>query len=507
MSRRAVAAFALIFLLGAGLRLWGLEDKSLNEDEFWVVSEAGSSIHYILFQEWKKDIHPPLNLIFFHYWMRIGEADWLLRLPSALFSIATLLLVALLAWELTRSRGVALLSSLFFALSPFAVHFAHYAKGYAFLGLLATASCLFFLRAVRLGASRDLLLLSVVNVLGAYTHYSMLLLILAQNLGFFLRAKGSPLGWKRWFAYQVGTAALGIPWVLPFLHQWLGGRDYALSDDLKLLPLPLRAGYILYCLCLGNSLNPLWLPIVIPAAVAFGLAFLLALPTLWKSGWAGRLLLALLLIPLGIGFARAAMLPKHLYFVLPLFSLALAAGVAGFARVSRATAVLTVGIIASASLVSSLNYLSGRQLHSPPAPWKETANQIRQEVSSPVADILLYPEKSSGTWRHSRMLRRYLPSLEIHFLPIAPDSTEAETLRFIQALPDAPLWAVLHYGGSSATERIRELIKAELERKFRLVGSWDFGRDEHLLEGFLKSKIIKRQPYDVLQLRRYEPTS
>lgn len=507
MSRRAVAGLALALLLGTGLRLWGLEDKSLNEDEFWVVSEAKSDIRHILFEEWKKDIHPPLNLLFFHYWMRLGEADWLLRLPSALFSIANLLLLALLAWEATRSVGVVLLSSLFFALSPFAVHFAHYAKGYAFQALMAAASCLFFLRAVRRGAHGDLLPLTAANTLGAYTHYSMLFLILAQNLGFLLLAKGSPLGRKRWFAYQAVTAVMGLPWAFPFLSQWHSGRDFGLSDNLKFLPLPLRAGYILFCFGLGFSVNPLHLAIVLPAAAALGAAFLTGLFTLGKEKGAGRLTLAFLLVPLVIGFLRAAILPKHLYLVLPVFSLVLAAGVVRLARWNRAAAVLTAGVIAAASLVSSLNYLAGRQIHSPPAPWKETAQRIRQEAPSPVVRVLLYPDKPTGTWRHSRMLSRYLTGKEIELFPIPPESTLEEALRSVRDLPALPVWGVLHYGGSGAAEGVREAIKTEMKKRFRLTGSWDFGQDEHLLDGFLESRAVKRQPYHVLQLRRYEPAS
>ncbi len=95
-----------------------------------MVEEAGPGPRYILLEQWKKDIHPPLNLLLLHGWMKLGESDGFLMFPSALFSAATLAAVLLLARELSRPAALAPLAGLLFCLSPFSIHFAHYAKGY-----------------------------------------------------------------------------------------------------------------------------------------------------------------------------------------------------------------------------------------------------------------------------------------------------------------------------------------------------------------------------------------
>ncbi len=492
-----------ILLLGACLRLWGIGHSSLNDDEFWGVAESKPGVRYILLEQWKKDIHPPLNLLLLHSWMKFRDSDGWLRLPSAIFSVATVGVLMLLAWEISSSWAISLVAGFFFSLSPFALHFAQYAKGYALLGLLSTSSCLFFLRSLRRSSRGDLFGLTLINLLGAYLHYSMLLLILAENMAFLLFRKQVCLSMKRWLCHQVATAILYLPWLPIFLHQWLAGRDYAIGDVLKALPGSLKGAYLFYCFSLGVSVGPFNLWAVLPAAMAFGITFLLGLKSCFQGGKNQQLLGILFLIPLLGGLARAAMVPKHFYLLLPLYLLVITLGLVRSSQRRTKGVFVLAGAIVIASAFASFNFLTGHELHAPATPWKEVALQI-QKTSLPDSRILLYPEKRAGTYRYSRMLARYLPRLEAVLIPIGLEDTEEEILRLIEALPQGPLWAVLHYGGSDETERRRERIKAYLDERYRLMGSWNFGKNEHILGGGTKATPLRRQAYYALELRKYQ---
>jgi hypothetical protein len=162
------------------------------------------------------------------------------------------------------------------------------------------------------------------------------------------------------------------------------------------------------------------------------------------------------------------------------------------------------GVIVATSLVSSWNYLRGVQVHAPRAPWKEVAAQIRADSFSN-GHVLLYPEKPGGTLRFSRMLARYLPGVEKFLISIGSDDGEEKISELIAALPDVPLWAVLHCGFSRTIERRREFIKEQLGKRCKLVRSWNFAQGEHLLKNHNLGSFDTRRYYYVLELRQYQP--
>ena len=96
---------ALIFGVGVSLRLYGLDFQSLWQDEglqFYVATQNSFSE---LFHQ-TRSFHPPLSFIINHAFLLMGESDFFLRLPSALFGIASLPLLYILGRDLTStSRG------------------------------------------------------------------------------------------------------------------------------------------------------------------------------------------------------------------------------------------------------------------------------------------------------------------------------------------------------------------------------------------------------------------
>jgi hypothetical protein len=103
------------------------------------------------------------------------------------------------------------------------------------------------------------------------------------------------------------------------------------------------------------------------------------------------------------------------------------------------------------------------------------------------------------------MLARYLPGVEKSLLYVGSGDGEEKISQRITALPNEPLWAVLHCGYSRTMEQRREFIKEQLGKRYQLVKSWDFAQGEHLLENHNLGSLDTRRYYYVLELRRYQP--
>src|SRR5262245_31779778 len=89
MLESKAAWLCLVIAVGGILRLYGLDLQSLWLDEglqYHVATQ--NSIGELLLQ--KRSFHPPLSFVINHGFLLIGDSDFLLRLPSALFGIASL---------------------------------------------------------------------------------------------------------------------------------------------------------------------------------------------------------------------------------------------------------------------------------------------------------------------------------------------------------------------------------------------------------------------------------
>lgn len=116
-----------------------------------------------------------------------GQAAWLLRLPSLAASLATCWLV----WRLFRawSAHVGLGACAVFAVASPPIYFGQDATPYAATGLVATASILLLLNALRSGLGRAWSAWAGVLVAGFFCHYTVALLGIGELLA---------VGWLAW---------------------------------------------------------------------------------------------------------------------------------------------------------------------------------------------------------------------------------------------------------------------------------------------------------------------
>ena len=243
-------------LLGAFLRFYRLGSQSIWGDEALTLQSytVGSSLVQLLSGIWHKAFHPPLYFVIAHYWYQLGQSEFMLRFPSAVFGVAAIPMMYLITRRFFRV-GAPGISALIVALSPFHVWYSQEARMYSLQVLLAMGSTLFFLRAWKTRKPADYTLYGLLTLMGLYTHIGTLLLVAAQGvfvLGAAFRDRGRLIVW-------IGVMALVLllyaPWIANFV---LGNKGVVGGDAIGFgrSASPLHLAYGLYTFGVGYSLGP-----------------------------------------------------------------------------------------------------------------------------------------------------------------------------------------------------------------------------------------------------------
>ena len=168
----------IALLLALGLRLLLLGSKSLWLDEAWglSVTKAGQKA---LWAGTYEDHHPPLFYLLSGYLIKLGESEFKLRLLSAIFGAASVLLIYQLGIDI-GGKKVALSATWLSCLSPLLIWYSQEARSYSFLifmGLVGTVALVKLFLRPNLGWW---LLFVVAMSAALYTHYGAFLLIPVQ---------------------------------------------------------------------------------------------------------------------------------------------------------------------------------------------------------------------------------------------------------------------------------------------------------------------------------------
>jgi uncharacterized membrane protein len=325
----AAILIALSLILGAGLRLSGLEKRSITHPEMYVpgiplpegISEPAPrmTISRILTGTFSSDTHPPGYYLFMLPWTRVvGTSLRAIRLPSAFLGLACIPLIfwvgSLAGWRLAGAVAAALL-----AVNGYHIFWSQVARMFAlacFLGLASTVTLLLIVRGSRF--HRLLTVLYVALILaGTATHvffWTFFAVHLIWTLGNawgkgalpdFCRAQllalilGSPL--IAFAAYQSGNtvadlsanAFVYLTEFLPFAFALPTRNSGFFTTAIPLSQGPvfwaLRGGLtVIAAILLVAALSQLWKsprksPFLLKAQTS---------GTLWKLTWAGAALAA-----------------------------------------------------------------------------------------------------------------------------------------------------------------------------------------------------------------------
>ena len=177
----------LPLLIGAVLRLHGLGAESIWLDEATSILLGQSDIPTLI-RTAAQDIHPPLYYLFLHFWLYLGESEFMARALSAFLGVISIAVIYQLGAKLYEER-TGLVSALLLAVSPLHIWYSQEARMYVLATLWTMASSFWLWRALRnpadcatiAGELRPWAAYLLCMALGLYTHYYALFVLLFQN--------------------------------------------------------------------------------------------------------------------------------------------------------------------------------------------------------------------------------------------------------------------------------------------------------------------------------------
>jgi uncharacterized membrane protein len=216
-------AVVLVLLLAFALRVIGLAERPLWFDEAIEYRMAVTPLAEVYRAVTQSTHDPPLYSYLLHSWLRLGLDEFWLRIPSLIFSLLSV--AGLLALgRFTSGRLVALTAGLLLAVAAADIRYAQEVGQYSMMVCLLTFSLLWLYKAQRNNQWRWWLLWSGVALISLYTHYGVVIFILATAVAFLLYHV-----WRRqWTAVwrQVVSGGLAVlltaPLVLVIIPQQLG---------------------------------------------------------------------------------------------------------------------------------------------------------------------------------------------------------------------------------------------------------------------------------------------
>ena len=250
-------------LVGAVLRLWALGHQSLWIDEVltWYTVGTGEPLGVASVLE---NIHGPLYGLLLHLWVGVaGDGEWAMRLPSALFGIAT---IPALAWAGARwlGREAAVPAAWLAAGSPFLVWYSQEARNYSLLILcacLATGALLALRERASVASLARVLGISAAGLLSNFTY----VLLVPLHLKWFFAGRLDTGRRVLALAVAAGLLLLAmLPW-LPRLASTLDWDRLRPGRSVEATETPLRgtttfhaaaAPFTLHAFAVGYTLGP-----------------------------------------------------------------------------------------------------------------------------------------------------------------------------------------------------------------------------------------------------------
>ena len=191
----SLTLFALI------LRLYQLGSECLWMDEGFSIETARR-----IWESFRIEPVRPLYHLFLALWMQIGQSEFILRLPSALFGSAAVLVLCFLGKHIVGERA-SIIAATLMAVSPLHVNHSQEVRMYALTSLLTLLAMYWFILFLRKPRLRYIALCLVFDLLSVAAFPLSALLLVVQNMVLVLRARGVAL--RRWlFAEAVILVAI-----------------------------------------------------------------------------------------------------------------------------------------------------------------------------------------------------------------------------------------------------------------------------------------------------------
>jgi 4-amino-4-deoxy-L-arabinose transferase-like glycosyltransferase len=487
-----------VLLLGAILLLYDLGGLSLSIDEYINVEiDRGSWGEVLDALRRGTDRHPPLTHVVMSLWLGlVAENDWTVRLPWALAGIANLYLVYRLGKALVGEQ-LGLLGALLLATGPTFLLYTRFEKYYSLTTTLGLLLVLAGLHLWRDRSWRAAMLYGLALILLLYTDYFAPFFLVA-GLNLLLLAEWD---WRRarlFLGAQAAAAVAFLPWLAIMRTQ--ASPLYAAAESelsgFSVSGIVIKLAYLFYSFSLGETLFP-WRPIAVVGLIAAVVAGGLGVWALWRREVAGFRLPALAILGAWIflPIPGAALLtsllfpvlpfitlPNHIFFVLPFFSLLLAAGVLAPQR--RAWPALILVLLLVPRTIGIYNYFTAQEYHNPiyAVPMREVVMGLIGE--SQAGDVVLSDSDTGFAFYYTRGPQP---------LPYLSDTDFAAARAFIEQQQPQRVW-LLTFGRDRSREQTPNALIGWLEQRYTLVREQGYAEQDPSYQR-IKATLLNRQVY------------
>ena len=192
-----------------------LEEMHVKQDDAFSIFYSQQPLSK-LYAQLSLEANPPLYFTLLHFWIKLfGIGPFAVKSLSVLFSVsAGMVLFAIGRKHMNLLGGI--VASLLFLFSNVHFDFAHEVRAFSLVMLLSSLSIYFFLNLLDKWSWKHLILLTFVNALLPYTHYTAVLLPVTEFIiAFFVLTKGIKQYLKLSLSFVL-SALLFIPQLLKF---------------------------------------------------------------------------------------------------------------------------------------------------------------------------------------------------------------------------------------------------------------------------------------------------
>jgi mannosyltransferase len=410
----------LVVMLGMGLRLYELDADSLWLDEITTASQAQQNLLSAVTRR-ETYTHPPLIDVVTWFFINLsGDSDFVIRLQAMLFGSVSIALAYKMG-ELLWTRKEGMIAAFLLAGNAYHIHYSQEARSYALMVFLALFSLVLLAKALRKNRRRYWIGFILCTELSLYNHYFAFLFLPATGISAVLvilqnwlsnrvekaRAskervyRGLSVPARQALTLCVSMAVVGlsyVPWLATlrahavWFAAYQGGvvaRPGSLESSLDFL----RTMLTEYSGQTGVGLL-LWVGVL-----ALGLATSDRRVTALMASCVGTPLLFLALVH--SGYPSNA---RYVLFILPLFLLVIARGIASGSRLSGAhllasksdrqwalTTMTTLAVLAfaSSSVISLREYYSWQK-----EDWRAAAAFLQRRMGA--NDVIIVDGQEYG---------------------------------------------------------------------------------------------------------------
>jgi 4-amino-4-deoxy-L-arabinose transferase-like glycosyltransferase len=204
-------SFLAVLLGSAAIRWYHLGTQSFWFDETYTAYVAGQTPDHMMQFLIADGVHPPLYYWFMAVWIRIfGTGEWVLRFPSALSGVLSVLCLYLLVRKIA-GKSEAILAAVLLGISPFAVWYSQDARMYSMVCLAAVTAVFFFWNVLEKITIKNILGLILSHAALYGLHYFGVFILLAEFcflILFWRKYKG------RWLPFILAQILAMIPLVI-----------------------------------------------------------------------------------------------------------------------------------------------------------------------------------------------------------------------------------------------------------------------------------------------------